>query len=217
MQPEYILLADSQPLFQSDVLKDFLAHSIRRKQLATGVYIGASNHDRPEFYQLAVGAFERFSITRHCHLQAADERALDIIDEPALIILAGGELSPGWRYLNQAKVRGWLVTQQQLGSVFVGISAGAIHLTSGIGHSGLRINYLNWFDIATTVHEEAEQWPSLSAAQQAGVERVIGIPFGEGVIISADRLTSLQGRVVLAAAGHTGSSNNLTIAAHRQP
>ncbi len=194
MTAEYVLLADSQPLFQSDVLHRYLTQTIRQKKLDTGMYIGASNQDDPAFYRLAAAAFQRLSLTRHYHLQATDQQALQIVHQPTVIILAGGNQDLGWQYLNQSALRAWLDAQQRIGSIFIGISAGALHLSSGLNDTGVHSTYLNWVNVATAVHEEADEWPSVKALKSAGASRILGIPFGEGIIAYSHELSSLHGR-----------------------
>lgn len=193
-----ILLADSQPLFHSQRLQFVLNEYIRTQSINTGVYIGAANNNQPEFYELACGAFERFGLRLHYHLQTGDEHALQITDNPCLIILSGGNMDPGWNYLSQPPIRQWLVEQRELRGLFIGISAGAIHLSSGLNDAAGYQRYFNWLDVATAVHEEAENWPSVDALQQAAIKNILRIPFGEGVIaIGGNELCSLSASACL--------------------
>lgn len=192
-----ILLADSRPLFHSDLLLSILRRQITRQRLTRGVYIGAANHDEPEFYRLACGAFIRYGLSDHQHLHSGEESALNTVTDPALIILAGGSMEPGWDYLSQTAVRHWLDRQRQAGAVFIGISAGALHLSSGLNGDGEWQTYLGWTPLAVAVHEEAEQWPSITTLQHAGAGRIAAIPFGEGIVDNDDPLFSLNGKAFI--------------------
>ncbi len=197
MKTDCVLLADSQPLFNSPVLKALLEQCIRKWQIDTGIYIGAANHDNPVFFDMAQVAFQRLQLIRHYHLQVSDQAALQITDSPCLIILSGGDPDLGWQFLNQPVIRPWLEMQRELGSIFIGISAGALHLSSGLNNAGEKTDYLAWVNTATAVHEQAEHWPTVSLLQSAGARNILAIPSGDGVIAGSQQLASLKGKAFI--------------------
>ncbi len=188
-----ILLADSRPLFHSPVLHPLLLGQISHQAVNTGIYIGAANHDDPEFYALACGAFDRLGLNHHHHLKRGNEQATNLTLQPAIIILSGGRMNPGWDYLSQPKIRQWLDIHRSLGSMFIGISAGAIHLASGLDDSGRFQTYLHWVKTAIAVHEEAENWPSVQKLGQQNITNVMAIPFNDGLITDSESFYSLHG------------------------
>lgn len=188
-----ILLADSRPLFHSPALHQLLTGLISDQAINTGIYIGAANYDQPEFYTLACGAFERLALKHHYHLKADTEQALTHTAKPSIVILSGGSMDPGWDYLSRPNIRQWLDSQRSLGSIFIGISAGAIHLASGLDDSSHFKTYLHWVETAVVVHEETENWPSISQLCEQNITCVTAIPFNDGLIADRQSFCSIQG------------------------
>lgn len=189
-----ILLADSRPLFHSSLLHQLLTGLIKDRDINTGVYIGAANHDRPEFYSLACSALNRLGLKKHCHLKVDAEQALDITAEPCMIILSGGSMDPGWSYLSRPYIQQWLKIQKILNSVFIGISAGAIHLSSGLNDAGKYQPYMHWVDATVVVHQEDDNWPSIKQLHKQNIKDVMAIPFNDGLAVGPQSIGSLQGR-----------------------
>ena len=94
IKPLY-LLADSQLLFWKNG-GDSLAERIRAdldSAKPSAAYIGASNGDQPEFYNLFVGAMESMEIS-DCRLVASQPSREDILflENAGLIVLSGGNV-----------------------------------------------------------------------------------------------------------------------------
>lgn len=190
------LLADSRPLFDDD----FIAR-LRGCAGMPGVYIGAANGDQAEYFQLAEAFFIRLGATPRWHLQAATENRLSDIDRPSVIVLAGGDVDIGWRYMIKPAIRDWLAVQRRLGSVFLGISAGAIHIGQGLDRLGMLRHYLNWLPDGVAVHEEASGWPSRSSMLNQRCRRVWCIPHGDAVAVGPGCGESLNGAAFISTAG----------------
>lgn len=181
MKNAVVLLADSQLLFPgvySQVLLSFFKH---RLASTTGVYIGAANNDEPLFYELARDAFAALGAC----LEWAKQVSLDACDHYAFFVLAGGDVELGWRYLSQRPVAAGLQSAHQRGALFIGVSAGAMHLGHAIEPTLPRLQgFLSWFDGAVAVHEERENWPTRSLWQKHFKDKtaLLCVPYGGGAI-----------------------------------
>ena len=204
-----VLLADSQLLFTPEQGRRLLQRL--REQISNSanngfaVYIGASNNNEPAFYEMACQALAPLGVTRTLFLResVADlgERAALV---PAVILLAGGDPAAGWQLIGREPVRNWLLGCRQQGSLLLGISAGAIHLTSGItgvGEKAAPVPFLDLYPVVTLVHEEQDNWPGYICYQEycraaaPGKQRgCLKIPFGAGVWIEQDLVTGFGRR-----------------------
>ena len=204
-----VLLADSQLLFASDH-GQWLQQALKQQVNSAGsdsgegpfaVYLGASNGNEPAFYQMACDALAPLGIERTLFLkQSVAELGEQARQIPAIILLAGGDPASGWQVIGQDPVRNWLLACRQQGSLLLGISAGAIHLTSGVtevaekaaGKAAL-IPFLDLYPVVTLVHEEQENWPGYALYQSCRQENAgehrgcLKIPFGSGVWIDKDQ------------------------------
>lgn len=210
------LLADSAPLFDDD----FVARLGNCSEMP-GVYIGASNGDRPEYFEIAEAFFQLLGASPSVHLRAETESYLADPDRASVIILAGGDVGRGWRYLNKPVIRDWLETQRKAGSVFLGISAGAIHLGQGLNEQGRLRPYLNWLKDGIAAHEEASGWPSRAAMLNQGCRRVWCVPHGDAVAVSQYGSESFKGTVMISTASTDQSvgswrKKNRTASAHKK-
>ncbi|MDX1692664.1 MAG: hypothetical protein R3208_02795 [Ketobacteraceae bacterium] len=194
-----VLLADSQLLFArqaGDLLQQRLrAHIAQWTQPPWAVYIGASNGCDPGFYDMACDALKPLGIEQVWFLRQslADLEPMPA-GPPAVILLAGGDPETGWQVIGEPAVRDWLLRSRQQGSLLLGISAGALHLTSGIvsgGGQARRKVFLDLYPAVTLVHEEQDHWPGYAAWQQCDPGPAIAclkIPFGAGVWIDRNRM-----------------------------
>ncbi|MEX2499701.1 MAG: hypothetical protein WD397_12600 [Wenzhouxiangellaceae bacterium] len=189
------LLADSAPLFDDG----FIA-KLGDCSGMPGIYIGAANGDLADYFDLAEAFFMRLGASPRWHLQAKTENRLANHDRASVIILAGGDVDQGWRYLNQPVIRNWLEAQRQLGSVFLGISAGAIHFGHGLDRAGMLQPYLDWLPDGVAVHEESLGWPSRAAMLNQQCPRVWCIPHGDAVVISQGGAASFKGTAIISTA-----------------
>ena len=187
------LLADSAPLFD-----DHFVARLGNCSGMPGIYIGASNGDQPEYFEIAEAFFQRLGANSSLHLHARTEADLADAGQASVIILAGGDVGRGWRYLNKPLIRDWLESQRRSGSVLLGISAGAIHLGQGLDNRGTLRPYLNWVKDGIAAHEEASGWPSRAAMLDQGCARVWCIPHGDAVAIGQGDGESLKGKTTIA-------------------
>lgn len=188
------LLADSQLLF-SQADHNAVTSGIRENLSSShpkAAYIGASNHDRAEFYDLFVAAMEPMGVS-NCRMvptQMADEDRL-FLDEANLILLAGGDVEHGWRVFERNGLKDLILKRRYDGSVLVGISAGAVQLGLGTLTEASQPKKLDTFGFApfyVGAHEENDEWWNLRALvnlSQPGV-RGLGIPMGGGAIYWPD-------------------------------
>jgi cyanophycinase len=188
------LLADSQLLF-SRADDNGLTSRIRanlRSADRRAAYIGASNHDQAEFYDLFVAAMELMGIS-NCRMvpsQIADKDRL-FLEEAALILLAGGDVEHGWQVFERNGMKDLILRKRYDGSILVGISAGAVQLGLGALTGGPQPKKLGLFGFVPFyigAHEENDEWWNLRALvnlSPSGV-RGVGIPAGAGAIYWPD-------------------------------
>lgn len=194
IQPIF-LLADSQLLFWRDEEgRRFLdrARELIETAEPKAAYLGASNGDAPEFYDLFVGAMAeigiRASSCRHIPAEPADED-LAFLDEADLILLAGGDVRRGWEAFQKAGLKDRIAKRYYAGAVLLGVSAGAVQL----GLKGWDPDTSALFDTFCLVpflidaHDEPS-WSGLQrAVPKAGEHaRGIGIPTGGGALYHPD-------------------------------
>jgi Peptidase family S51 len=188
------LLADSQLLFFRDEGGPFLDRVLAAVDAPEGepvraAYLGASNGDVPEFYDIFLAAMEGIGV-RACRMipasPSADDRAF--LDAAHVILLAGGDAERGYRAFRESGLVDRIIARYAAGAVLIGISAGAMQLgqrawtAQGKGFDTFRLA-----PMLVAVHDEPE-WNALTEAVSSmeGVGRGIGIPLGGGVVIHAD-------------------------------
>jgi cyanophycinase len=195
-RPVY-LLADSQLLFWREGDAHFLGDVRAQldKPTPKAAYLGASNGDEPEFYDIFVAAMDSVSVfdTRQVPTSPSAED-LAFLEEADLILLAGGDVERGWRAFEAGGVKDAVLRRYYAGAVLVGVSAGAVQL--GLvgwpdeGPTGSE-DLVDTFKIVPYVidaHAEREEWESLGRAVKLLGESVqgIGVPTGGGVIYHPD-------------------------------
>jgi Peptidase family S51 len=188
------LLADSQLLFFRDEGGLFLDRVIAAASAPEGeplraAYLGASNGDVPEFYDIFVAAMEGVGV-RACRMIPASPSEEDraFLEGAHVILLAGGDVERGYRAFQEAGLVERIIARYASGAVLIGISAGAMQL--GLRAWTARGKGFETFRLApmlVAVHDEPE-WTALTDAVTAmeGVGRGIGIPLGGGAVIHAD-------------------------------
>jgi cyanophycinase len=196
LQPLY-LLADSQLLFwkrQGRLLLEEAVAEIRDTPLSAA-YIGASNGDRPEFYDIFEAAVDAVGITdRRMIASSFDEGDRAFLERAGLIILAGGDVRLGWNTFERTGMKDVILDRYTKGAVLVGVSAGAVQLgLYGIVEkpASSETELLDVFKLAPLVvdtHDERADWSRLSQAIQSleGTVTGLGIPSGGGVIVHTD-------------------------------
>ncbi len=193
IKPLY-LLADSQLFFwKSD--GDSLTERIRADLDSANpkaAYIGASNGDQPEFYDLFVAAMESMAIS-NCRLVPSQPSREDIsfLEEADLIVLSGGDVERGWQVFEQNALKELLPRLRYDGAVLIGVSAGAVQL--GLGHLSNApqpkpLDMLRFAPFYIGAHDEGNDWFDLRALVNLSQSdaRAIGLPAGGGAVYYSD-------------------------------
>ncbi len=191
------LFADSQLLFWKRRGRLLLEELV--EQAATeaprAAYIGASNGDRPEFYEIFAAAMQSVGVAdRRCITSAfsPDDRAF--LESAHIILLSGGEVRVGWDAFERTGMKDVILARYAQGAVLVGISAGAIQLgrqavveATGSAASEL-LDVFNLVPAVVDVHDERNDWSRLSRTIHLleGGAIGLGIPTGGGVAVHPD-------------------------------
>jgi len=191
------LLADSQLLFWRDEegrrfldrARELIAADDPEKQ-PKGAYLGASNGDAPEFYDLFVAAMNEIGIRDCRHVPSVpteEDRAF--LEQADLILLSGGGVRRGWDAFTRSGLKDKLGARYYDGAVLVGVSAGAVQLgLKGWDEDGPDLfDTLSLVPFVVDVHDEPS-WSRLhEAVAKAGEHaRGIGIPSGGGALYHPD-------------------------------
>lgn len=185
------LLADSQVLFWKNQ-ENFFMERVRElvgedssEDSIQAAYIGASNLDEPQFYDIFVSAMELVDIS-DCRMipSEPDAKDLEFLKNADIILLAGGNVEVGWNVIKE-KFQEIIVIRYHQGAVLIGISAGAVQL----GMRGWK-NDDNTMDslfetfqlvpAVMDVHNEDTDWERLDKIihHLGGYNRGFGIPSG---------------------------------------
>ena len=126
------LCGDSTPLFSAAFFVEVVgvaAHATGRQSAA--VYLGAANGDAADHFEIFCAAVQtlRVPLQPH-HVRAATAGAAEVllVEEAALVVLAGGDVQLGWLAFVSSGLDLALRRAAATGAVLLGISAGAIHL-----------------------------------------------------------------------------------------
>jgi peptidase E len=198
------LLADSQLLFWHDKKEGHFMERIY-KLLAEdkpegshkAAYIGASNGDNPQYYEIFLAAMNQVGITGdQCQLirsKRTRKKDLKFLEEADLILLAGGDIEKGWKIIKE-KFQQTVVDRYYNGAVLIGISAGAVQL----GMRGwkeekpvLLDTLFETFQLVPAVidvHNEESDWSDLSMMVEylGSYNRGFGLPVGGGAVYHPD-------------------------------
>ncbi|ASL14735.1 Type 1 glutamine amidotransferase-like domain-containing protein [Mycobacterium intracellulare] len=196
-QPLY-LLADSQLLFwkrHDRLLLEAAFDGLDRGKPLSAAYIGASNGDRPEFYEIFEAAMDAVGITdRRMIVSSFDGPDRAFLESAQLIVLAGGDVRLGWNTFERSGMKDVILGRHAEGSVLVGISAGAVQL----GRCGLVetpaspaadvFDLFNLVPMVIDVHDEHNDWARLQRTIRSlnGEATGLGIPSGGGVVVHTD-------------------------------
>lgn len=193
LQPIF-LFADSQLLFFRDEEGPFLRRAIEGLEKAPhqlkAAYLGASNGDVPDYYEIFVGAMEGIGVGA-CRMipSAPSDADRAFLDEADLILLAGGDIARGWAVFAETGMQRAIVARYGAGAVLLGISAGAVQLGQrGFSEAGAApFETFQLVPMVVDVHDEPE-WSRLHAVVKGLPEhgRGLGIPLGGGAILHAD-------------------------------
>ncbi len=190
------LFSDSQMLFwQNDgelFLKTILNHVSSDSPRAA--YIGVSNGDVPDFYQIFVAGMKGIGI-ENCKMISANCGAeeLDYLENADIILLAGGDVDKGWGILKETGMLDVIQNRYRDGAVLLGISAGAVQL----GQFWLNDEFdeaelqkmAQLLPFSIDAHEEENDWERLKTLMQQLENRYrgIGLTKGAGVICYPNR------------------------------
>ena len=190
------LFADSQLFFWKESGNLFV-HSIHELIVdpnPKAAYVGASNGDAPEFYEIFRAAMEGIGI-RDCRMILSSFSAEDrlFIDRADLILLAGGDVETGWNVFERVGLKEPIISRYYDGAVLVGVSAGAVQLGMyGLIESEDSFNrVIDTFKLVPFIigaHDEKREWVALRRAIELldGGASGIGIPSGGGLIYHPD-------------------------------
>jgi peptidase E len=191
------LLADSQLLFWRDEEGNRFLDRARALidaeaagQAPKAAYLGASNGDLPEFYDLFVGAMAEIGVRagdcRHIPSQP-DAEDLESLAAADLILLAGGDVQRGWRAFTAAGLKEKIVERYYAGAILVGVSAGAVQLGLKGWSDDEVFDTFQLVPFVIDVHDEPSWSGLLRAVPKAGeVARGFGIPSGGGALYHPD-------------------------------
>jgi len=193
IKPLY-LLADSQLLFVKSG-GDSLAERLRAEldsSKPSAAYIGASNGDQPEFYELFLAAMQTMEIS-DCRLVPSQPSREDtlFLENAGLIVLSGGDVERGWQVFEQNGLKELLPKKRFDGAVLVGISAGAVQLGLGCLSTSAQPKQIDMFRFApfyVGAHDEGNDWFDLRALVNLAQSdaRAIGLPAGGGAVYYSD-------------------------------
>lgn len=188
------LMADSRLLFQQQKDGSYYLASIRNELESKdpiAAYIGASNGDQPEFYDLFVAGMNNIGIGRCHHITASfGDHEKEALEAAELILLAGGEVKKGWDILVKTGIKDIILRKYMEGALLMGISAGAIQLTP----EGLGI-----FPFLLGAHEEEEDWQNLQTLIELSltIKSGIGLPYGSAIKYHPDHNIQVLTKPVL--------------------
>ena len=192
-----VLLADSQLLFWKDGDELFLGR-VRRwleSESPRAAYVGASNGDQLEFYQLFQGAMESVGIT-DCRMipRRPSTDDLEFFDSADLILLAGGDVERGLQAFEDNGLKPKIIERYYAGALLIGLSAGAVQL----GLHGIQeappeedpqepLETLKLIPLVIDAHQEPD-WARLHRTMPQVGEHVqgLGIPSGGGALVHPD-------------------------------
>ena len=190
------LFADSQLLFWRDEDRPWLERVRREVDAARpkAAYVGASNGDQPEFFELFRGAMESVGVT-DCRMIPTEpsEEDVEYFGRADLVMLAGGEVRRGWRAFKKNGLRQKVIERYYAGAVLMGVSAGAVQLGLYGFHQDEESGKLKVFETfklvpaLIDVHDEPD-WARLQRCLiRAGEDvRGLGIPSGAGAVLHQD-------------------------------
>ncbi|MEB4211375.1 Type 1 glutamine amidotransferase-like domain-containing protein [Mycobacterium sp. 94-17] len=191
-QPLY-MLADSQLLFwkrDGRLLLEIALDGLEPGTPLSAAYIGASNGDRPEFYEIFEAAVDAVGIIDRRMIESSfgpDDRAF--LQGAQVIVLAGGDVRLGWETFEKTGMKDVIAGRYAKGAVLVGVSAGAIQLGRyGVDENGELLGVFDLVPLVIDAHDERAEWTGLSGAMQMleGSVMGLGIPSGAGVIMHSD-------------------------------
>jgi len=187
------LFADSQLLFWTQHAQLFLKSilSFITDENPSAAYIGASNGDEQEYYQLFEAAMESIGIN-NCRMILSEfsEQDKNFLEQANIVLLAGGDVKKGWDIFESSGIKEAVHKRYNDGAVLMGISAGAVQLgtCSLYGDDNKLLTTFQILPFIIDVHNEKDEWSALIKTLKIkdGFEKGIGIPSGAGFIYHPD-------------------------------
>lgn len=190
------LLADSQLLFWHDENGEPFLTRARQLLEADGgdrsfkaAYLGASNGDAPEFYQLFESAMREIGIV-DSRLIPTDPTPEDrsFLHQADLVLLAGGDVERGWDVFERTGLRDAVTQRYYGGSLLIGVSAGAVQLgLKGWNEDEKIFDTFRLVPFVIDVHDEPSWFRLSQVVPRAGEHaRGFGIPTGGGALYHPD-------------------------------
>ncbi len=190
------LLADSQLLFwREESGEPFLARARKLMELDApdrpfkAAYLGASNGDAPEFYDLFASAMSEIGIL-DCRMIPSEPQPEDrsFLDEADLILLAGGDVALGWNIFEGTRLHTKISERYYAGALLIGVSAGAVQLgLKGWREDGGLFDTFRLAPFVIDAHDEPTWTRLTSVVSRAGEHaRGFGIPTGGGALYHPD-------------------------------
>jgi len=186
------LFADSQLLFWREngaLLIERIVEATTRDQLKAA-YVGASNGDQPDFYEIFVAAMEGIGVV-DCRMipSALSEADIAFLNDANIILLAGGDVEIGWRVFLTNGLSEHIVRRYFEGASLIGVSAGAVQLgLCGLAADGSLIETFKVVPFIIGAHEESNNWKTTrELLRLSGTgKKAIGLPTGGGAIYHPD-------------------------------
>ena len=195
-----VLLADSQLLFWRRDNGELFLRRLRRgidAERPRAAYLGASNGDQPEFFELFRGAMEGIGLTECRHIPSEPSAAdFDFLAEANLILLAGGDVALGWRAFREHELLSPILERYYAGAVLIGLSAGAVQLglfgasepeDASEAAPPRLFETFKLVPMLVDVHDEPD-WSRLQRQLRHADDEVagLGIPSGGGALLHPD-------------------------------
>jgi cyanophycinase-like exopeptidase len=153
-------------------------------------YIGASNGDDPNFYEIFVAAMEGAGVV-DCRMipSAVSPADIEFLNDADVILLAGGDVVAGWRVFVNNGLSEHVVRRYFEGACLIGVSAGAVQLgLCGLAADGSLIETFKLVPFVIGAHEESDNWKTTrELLRLSGAETAIGLPTGGGAIYHPDQ------------------------------
>lgn len=195
-------MADSQVLFWNDPQGLFMERVRRLLQEAKpdqsykAAYIGASNGDKREYYEIFESAMRQIHIS-DCRMipSAPESDDFEFLTDADIILLAGGDTKTGWEIISANGLQEKLVECYYNGTIMMGVSAGAVQLglkgwtdMSAHNDGGEEFTTMQLVPIIVDVHDEENSWSRLGSFVSSGGQYThgLGIPSGGAAIYHTD-------------------------------
>ncbi|WP_333895142.1 Type 1 glutamine amidotransferase-like domain-containing protein [Mycolicibacterium gadium] len=194
LKPVY-LFADSRLLFwkhNGRLVLDAALDGFARNTSIRAAYVGASNGDRVDFYEVFDAAMDAIGIAERRMIVSSFGPADRAFMECAqLILLAGGDVQLGWATMEDTGMKDVILDRYAKGAVLVGISAGAVQLGCyGLGQTNASTPFevFGLVRLVVDTHDERAGWARLARTIDLldGTVAGLGIPSGGGVIVHPD-------------------------------